>query len=120
MRERIDILEQIKTQSMVMESALEAEDFEVFEGALEEREALVSELEKLGPASNPSAEEQTLFKEIQKLHESCTEKLIAFQKKTEQQLASTTASRNRTQKASDVQTRYQGSVETGSSFDIKK
>lgn len=114
--DRKSLLDEIYSQTLIMDSAIEAEDFEVFEGALEHRGELITALEIIG--GNGGESERALLDEIAGIHSRCMEKLAALRGITSQQLDEARIARKNAQLAKGKY--YDGYDGSGISIDIKK
>lgn len=116
--DREQILLEILQHTKMMESALEAEDFEVFEMLLDARGALIETLEKSDFSSAP--EDEVILQQVSEIHERAEKKLQHLKAQTGSELESVRAQRFSMSKARRVQNQYQGYMDTGNSMDTKK
>lgn len=111
------LLREILEQTQMMESALDAEDFEVFEQILEYRGELISRYEDSAEA-NP-AEATAVMDTVGEIHLRCVGKLASLKHDTEKIIEDTRKERLQLSKRSDAQSRYQG-MDSFGIFDTKK
>ncbi len=114
--DRKAILNEILTQTEIMEAAIDTEDFDVFENALEHRGNLISVLESMGGAAGE--DERAVLSEIAELHGKCVERLSAMLEATSGALKeSGIAKRN----AYAAKNKYHDSFgDAGTNIDTKK
>lgn len=116
--EKDRILREILHHTEMMESALDAEDFEVFELSLDARGALIETLEGLGCPSTDRDRE--ILSRVSEIHGRAMEKLVAFKERTGRELESIREERLGIARARRVQNQYQGFSDTGTGMDTKK
>lgn len=116
--DRKQLLVDILNQSKIMEAALDAEDFEVFEDALDTRGRLIDSLEAL--TSSPEEGEERMTQAVDEIHGRCVSKLLRLKEKTGREIELIRAERTSMSKANQAQNKYQGILDTSSSLDMKK
>lgn len=116
--DKAQILSEILHHTGMMESALDAEDFEVFEMSLDARGTLIDILETSG--FSPDTEDETVLRQVSIIHERAMEKLLRLKERTGTELESVRAQRLSIAKTRQVQNRYQGFIDAGGNMDTKK
>lgn len=112
------ILREILHHTEMMESALDAEDFEVFEYSLDARGTLIEAYKRQGFLSD--AHDEEVLKRVSEIHERAVAKLVSLKEKTGRELDSIREERRSISRARQVQNQYQGYMETSGSLDTKK
>lgn len=119
MRDLDLIWSKIIDQSLIMKSAIESDDFEVFETALNERKSLVDELTTFEIKDKGKFE--TYFDRFQEIEKACEIEMSRFRDKLQSESLANRKKQHETIKNKQVHDRYQMNLDhSGSSLDSKK
>ncbi len=116
---RGNLLLAILDQSYIMKSALEAGDFEVFEGALAVREENITALVAMGEGEMTS-EEREIMEKITAEHEDCVFLLEKLKAQTLEHVRETKVALSNARKSDNAQNSYQVDNDLGTRFDYKQ
>jgi hypothetical protein len=119
MDKMIQIWGKILDQSLIMKSAIESDDLDVFENALEDRKELINIL--IGIHITDNEQFQSYFDRFQEIEKACEIEMARFREKLQSESLANRKKQHETIKNKQVHDRYQMNLDhSGSSLDSKK